>query len=138
MAAQDEQLVNRRLQRRRGLGACSGGRQGLESTGAAGAPKVRGINVGCCAQRFAVSRCQTERGRPNLRGVSHTKESEVVMRVAVTGGSGFIGGFVVAALHSAGITVRCLLRPTSSTKRIDHIPFERVQGDVTDAASVKV
>ena len=58
------------------------------------------------------------------------------MKVAVTGGSGFIGGYVVAALCSAGHSVRCLVRPSSNTERIAHLPFECVVGDVLDADAV--
>jgi NAD(P)-dependent dehydrogenase (short-subunit alcohol dehydrogenase family) len=60
------------------------------------------------------------------------------MKVAVTGASGFIGGHVVAALCEAGHTVRCLVRPTSDVSRIAHLSYERVEGDVLDAESVKV
>ena len=58
------------------------------------------------------------------------------MKVAVTGGSGFIGGYVVAALCSAGHSVRCLVRASSNTARIAHLPFERAEGDVLDADAV--
>jgi nucleoside-diphosphate-sugar epimerase len=59
------------------------------------------------------------------------------MRVAVTGGTGFIGGYVVDALCRAGHTPRCLVRPTSDTSRIAHLPFERAPGDVLDADAVR-
>ena len=59
------------------------------------------------------------------------------MKVAVTGGSGFIGGYVVAALCGAGHSVRCLVRPSSNTERIAHLPFERAVGDVLDTDAVE-
>jgi nucleoside-diphosphate-sugar epimerase len=58
------------------------------------------------------------------------------MLVAVTGGTGFIGGYVVAALCAAGHTPRCLVRPTSDTSRIAHLRFERAPGDVLDAEAM--
>lgn len=57
-------------------------------------------------------------------------------RVFVTGGHGFIGARVVAQLLAQGDTVRCLVRTTSDTARIDHLNVERATGDVRDAASV--
>lgn len=59
------------------------------------------------------------------------------MRVFVTGGNGFIGSVVVRELARAGHEIVCLLRDTSRTERIDDLPFERVCGDVRDAASVR-
>jgi dihydroflavonol-4-reductase len=59
------------------------------------------------------------------------------MRVFVTGGNGFIGSTVVRALCAAGHSVVCLLRSTSDTHRIDGVPFERAEGDVRDAGSVR-
>ena len=59
------------------------------------------------------------------------------MRIFVTGGNGFIGSVVVRKLLQASYEVRCLLRPSSRTERIDSLPLERVQGDVRDAESLR-
>lgn len=56
--------------------------------------------------------------------------------IFVTGGNGFIGSRVVRFLVEAGYRVRCLLRQTSNTDRIDDLEFERFIGDVRDAASL--
>jgi dihydroflavonol-4-reductase len=61
---------------------------------------------------------------------------DLVMRVLVTGGNGFIGSVVVGVLTSRGYEVRCLLRDGSRTDRIDRYPIERARGDVRDGASV--
>ncbi len=58
------------------------------------------------------------------------------MRIFVTGGNGFIGSRVVRRLREGGHEVRCLLRATSDTKRIDDLAFERHIGDVRDSASM--
>ncbi len=57
--------------------------------------------------------------------------------IFITGGNGFIGSRVVRQLINLGYRVRCLLRATSKTGRIDDLPFERVTGDIRDRASLE-
>ena len=58
------------------------------------------------------------------------------MKIFVTGGNGFIGSRVVRRLREGGHDVRCLVRQTSNTSRIDDLDFERHIGDVRDSASI--
>jgi dihydroflavonol-4-reductase len=59
------------------------------------------------------------------------------VRVFVTGGNGFIGSRVVRRLVADGHEVRCLLRPTSLTHRIDDLELERVVGDLADLEALE-
>src|SRR6187549_3594256 len=59
------------------------------------------------------------------------------MRLLVTGATGFVGSAVVPALIRAGHTLRCLVRPTSKTDRINDSSWEPCLGDVRDADSVR-
>ena len=54
-------------------------------------------------------------------------------RVLVTGATGFIGGHLVEALTRDGIETRCLVRPTSDTRRLSEIGAELIEGDLTEA-----
>jgi len=59
------------------------------------------------------------------------------MKVFVTGGNGFIGSVVVRSLIAEKHEVSCLLRPTSNVDRIAGLDYQRIEGDVRDAAAVK-
>ena len=59
------------------------------------------------------------------------------MRAFLTGGNGFIGSVVARKLVEQDYALRCLLRPTSNTARLDGIAFERVVGDVRDPATLE-
>jgi nucleoside-diphosphate-sugar epimerase len=54
----------------------------------------------------------------------------------VTGGSGFIGGRLVARLVGEGRTVRALARSDASAKRVAELGAEPVRGDILDRASL--
>lgn len=58
------------------------------------------------------------------------------MKIFVTGGNGFIGSNVVKLLVEEGHEVKCLVRETSNTERLEDLPWERFVGDVRDAASL--
>ena len=59
------------------------------------------------------------------------------MTVLVTGGSGFVGSGIVHALRAEDRPVRCLVRDARKASRLASWGCELVEGDVTDAASLR-
>ncbi|MFL5801133.1 MAG: SDR family NAD(P)-dependent oxidoreductase, partial [Roseiflexaceae bacterium] len=58
------------------------------------------------------------------------------MNVLVTGGTGFIGANLAAALIARGDAVRVLRRASSSLVALEGLPVEHMIGDVTDPDAV--
>lgn len=59
------------------------------------------------------------------------------MNALVTGASGFLGSRTAAALCERGEQVRVLVRPTSDRRRLEDLPVDYAEGDVTDRTSVE-
>ena len=57
--------------------------------------------------------------------------------ILITGGTGFVGSRIVHALRAEGRAIRCLVRRPESAGRLRAWGCELVQGDVTDAESLK-
>jgi ornithine--oxo-acid transaminase len=55
----------------------------------------------------------------------------------VTGASGFIGGRLAERLLRDGYQVRCLVRPSSDTSRLDKLDVEIATGDLTNEKTLK-
>lgn len=58
------------------------------------------------------------------------------MRTLVLGATGQLGANLVRALVAQGDEVRALVRPSSSTRTLEGIPLERLNGDLNDAESL--
>src|SRR6266550_2099590 len=54
------------------------------------------------------------------------------MKIAVTGGSGFIGHYILRRLASAGHSVRAWYRPTSDRSGLEDIAIEWLPGELND------
>jgi nucleoside-diphosphate-sugar epimerase len=59
------------------------------------------------------------------------------VKVFVTGGTGFIGGEVVAQLRHRGDEVACLVRTPAKAEKLRELGCEIVAGDLGDAAAIR-
>src|ERR1700735_3011737 len=58
------------------------------------------------------------------------------MRVCVTGGTGFLGSYLVRDLLARGTNIRLLARPFARADRLAAAGVEIVQGDLRDPDSI--
>jgi dihydroflavonol-4-reductase len=100
------------------------------------------------AVRFAYRRLGLNRGdplpaapsvvsSPPVGAPEKRREREYLLagsRVFLTGGSGFVGGYVARALIDAGVEVFALLRPGAPPGALAQLPLHLVRGDLTEPA----
>jgi nucleoside-diphosphate-sugar epimerase len=60
-----------------------------------------------------------------------------VKRAFVTGGSGFVGGRVIAALRARGVEVAALARSDGSARAVEALGATAARGDLDDAAALE-
>jgi len=59
------------------------------------------------------------------------------MRVLITGATGFIGSHLAEQLNKKGYQLKCLIRKTSSTRWLEHLPVEYIYGDFFDEDALR-
>ena len=60
-----------------------------------------------------------------------------MMRVVITGATGFVGGALARALAGEGVEIGALVRPASERSRLDGLPVTWIEGDVTQPQSLR-
>jgi dihydroflavonol-4-reductase len=73
---------------------------------------------------------------PGSLRVGHVRGLELSESVLVTGGTGFLGGAIVARLLADGRTVKALARSDDSASALRELGAEPVRGDVLDLESL--
>jgi dihydroflavonol-4-reductase len=68
---------------------------------------------------------------------SLTQHSAHLMKVLVTGATGFVGGAVARALVKRGIDVRVMVRAGADLQNLQGLTVERIEGDLRDQASLR-
>ncbi len=59
------------------------------------------------------------------------------MNYLVTGATGFLGPYLIKRLTANGQRCRCLVRHTSSTRELENLGVEMIQGDITKPETLK-
>ena len=67
---------------------------------------------------------------------SEPQKEASILKILVTGGTGFIGSHLCEALIQRGHHVTILVRPDDDTGWVDALPLGRAMGDITDKGSL--
>src|SRR5208283_5597121 len=65
-----------------------------------------------------------------------TSEGDIRPSILVTGGTGYIGGLLIARIEKQGVKLRCLARNPDKLRSHAQAASEVVQGDVLDPTSL--
>jgi acetylornithine/succinyldiaminopimelate/putrescine aminotransferase/nucleoside-diphosphate-sugar epimerase len=104
-----------------------------ESTGSKNWSVVRDIATATLRRKVSEDPPANGRRQP-LREHAGRARGEVCL---VTGATGFIGGRLARRLVDEGRPVRCLVRRSSDTSRLERLGVELAVGDLTDAPSLE-
>ena len=130
---------NLRILAERGVGA----KLSRGEVAAVAAEVARELGPACSARSGSRTPTDAPRSRvtpalfPSVTFLLERSTVEAVMRVSLTGATGFIGSHVARALIARGESVSCLCRPTSHRVDLQELTIDWVMGDLADKSSLR-
>jgi 2-alkyl-3-oxoalkanoate reductase len=85
---------------------------------------------------FDIIRAELHRGFLLLSALYNSRAGWPIVRVCVTGATGFLGGAVLRRLAAQGVSVRALARPSERADHLESAGVEVVRGDLQDISAI--